>query len=63
MTMTVSRQTLKFVGLLLFIVLNVALFQWTDLGRYIKPEEIRAAIQSAGPLAPLLYLLIYSIAP
>jgi len=61
--MVFSRQTLKFAGLLIFIVICVALFQWTDLRRYAKPEEIRAAIQSVGYLAPLLYLLIYSIAP
>ncbi|MBI3611322.1 MAG: TVP38/TMEM64 family protein [Nitrospirae bacterium] len=58
-----SSQTLKFVGLLLFVVLTILAFQLTDLGRYIRPEELRAAIQSVGFLAPLLYLLIYSIAP
>lgn len=58
-----SSQTLKFAGLLIFIVLCILLLQWTQLGRYIKPEEIRAAIQSVGPLAPMLYLIIYSIAP
>jgi len=58
-----SWQTLKFAGLLMFIVICIVLFQWTDLRRYAKPEEIRAAIQSVGFLAPLLYLLIYSIAP
>ncbi|MBI3597651.1 MAG: TVP38/TMEM64 family protein [Nitrospirae bacterium] len=58
-----SWQTLKFAGLLIFIVVCIVLFQWSGLGRYAKPEAIRAAIQSVGYLAPLLYLLIYSIAP
>jgi uncharacterized membrane protein YdjX (TVP38/TMEM64 family) len=63
MTMMFSVQTLKFIGLLIFIVLCILLLQWTHLGQYIKPEEIQAAIQSVGSLAPMLYLLIYSIAP
>lgn len=61
--MAISSQTLKFAGLVIFIAVSVLLFQVTDLGRYVKPEAIRAAIQSVGPLAPALYLLIYSIAP
>lgn len=61
--MMFSLQTLKFVGLLIFIVLCILLFQWTYLGLYIQPEEIQTAIQSVGSLAPILYLLIYSIAP
>jgi uncharacterized membrane protein YdjX (TVP38/TMEM64 family) len=61
--MAFSSQTLKFTGLLIFIAVCVVLFQLTGLGRYVKPEQIRAAIQSVGPLAPFLYLLIYSIAP
>lgn len=63
MTMAVSRQTLKFIALVVFVLLSAAFFQIADLGRYVKPDAIRAAIQSVGPLAPLLYLLIYSIAP
>jgi len=61
--MALSPQTLKFVGLLAFVAVSIVIFQVADLGRYIKPEAIRATIQSAGPMAPLLYLLIYSIAP
>ncbi len=61
--MAIPSQTLKFAGLLIFIALSGVLFHWTDLGRHLKPEAIRAAVQSVGPLAPFLYLLIYSIAP
>ena len=61
--MALRPQTLKFIGLLIFIAVSIVVFQAADLGRYVKPEEIRAAIRSAGPMAPLLYLLIYSIAP
>ena len=63
MTMAASRPTLKFIALVAFVLLSAAFFQIADLGRYVKPEAIRAAIQSVGPLAPFLYLLIYSIAP
>jgi uncharacterized membrane protein YdjX (TVP38/TMEM64 family) len=61
--MALNSQTTKFIGLLIFVGAAVVLFQVTDLGRYVKPEEIRATIQSAGPVAPVIYLLIYSIAP
>jgi len=61
--MALRPQTLKFIGLLIFIAVSIVVFQAADLGRYVKPEEIRAAIRSAGPMAPFLYLLIYSIAP
>ncbi len=63
MTTALPSQALKFAGLLIIITVSVVLFQWTDLGRYLKPEAIRDAIQSVGPLAPLLYLVIYSVAP
>ncbi|HEY4486000.1 MAG TPA: TVP38/TMEM64 family protein [Nitrospiria bacterium] len=58
-----SRQTLKFIVLLIFAGVSVLVFQWAGLGRYVRPEAIRETVQSAGPMAPLLYLLIYSIAP
>lgn len=61
--MAISSQTLKFAGLLIFIAVCVVLFQLTGLSSHVNPEQIRAAIQSVGPLAPFLYLLIYSIAP
>jgi len=61
--MALSSQALKFAGLLFIIAVSVVVFQWTDLGRHLNPEAIRDAIQSVGPLAPLLYLVIYSVAP
>ena len=61
--MALAQPTLKFIGLLIFLGISILVFQITDLGRHIQPERIREAIQSVGPLAPLLYLLIYSIAP
>ncbi len=61
--MALRPQTLKFIGLLTLIIASLIAFQMADLGRYIKPQAIRSTIQSVGPLGPLLYLLIYSIAP
>jgi uncharacterized membrane protein YdjX (TVP38/TMEM64 family) len=63
MTMGLSWQTVKFAGLLVFVVICIVLFRWTDLGRYLNPERIRDTIQSVGYLAPFLYVLIYSLAP
>ena len=61
--MTVSPQTWKFTAMLVFITVGLIAFQATDLIQFIKPQEIRTTIQSAGPMAPLLYLFIYSIGP
>jgi uncharacterized membrane protein YdjX (TVP38/TMEM64 family) len=61
--MIFSRQALKFAGLLIFVVLCIYLVQRTDLGRVLAPEQLRATVLSYGSLAPILYLLIYSIAP
>jgi len=61
--MPVSSQTLKFLGLLVLVASSVVAFQFSDLGHYLRPKEIRAVIQSAGPIGPVLYVLIYSIAP
>jgi uncharacterized membrane protein YdjX (TVP38/TMEM64 family) len=61
--MKLSRQTLKFAVLLIFIALCIYLVQRTPLGRVLAPEQLRAAVLSYGSLAPILYLLIYSIAP
>jgi len=63
MKTSLPSQALKFTALLIIVGVSIVLFQWTDLGRHLKPEAIRDAIQSVGPLAPFLYLVIYSIAP
>jgi len=61
--MRFSWQTLKFFGFLFFIIVCIGLFRWTDVGRNLSPDQIRETIQSVGNLAPILYVLIYSIAP
>ena len=61
--MALSSRNLKFIGLIAFVIIAVLIFQVTGLGQVIRPEKIRSFILSAGPLAPVLYVVIYSLAP
>lgn len=61
--MALSSRNLKFIGLVVFVMVGVLVFQVTGLGEYVHPEKIRSLILSAGPLAPVLYVVIYSLAP
>ncbi|HEY5649624.1 MAG TPA: TVP38/TMEM64 family protein [Nitrospiria bacterium] len=58
-----SPQTLKFAGLLIVAAAGILLFNFSDLGRIANPEGIEAGVKSFGPLAPLVFLLIYAIGP
>jgi uncharacterized membrane protein YdjX (TVP38/TMEM64 family) len=54
---------LRFIILILFVLIGVWVFQIGGWGRYLKPEEIQAAIRGFGTVAPVAYLIVYSIAP
>ena len=58
-----SPQKLKFAVLLAIALVGFSAFHFAELSKYMMPEEIRNALQSFGILAPLFYVLIYSVAP
>jgi uncharacterized membrane protein YdjX (TVP38/TMEM64 family) len=61
--MAINRQGLRFVGLLALVTVSLLVLHFSDFGQKIRPEEIRKTIQSAGPIAPLFFLLLYSLGP
>jgi len=63
MTMSLSPQKLKFAVLLSIALAGISVFHFAGLGKYMMPEEIQNALQSVGPVAPLVYIAIFSIGP
>lgn len=53
----------KLAVFLLFLAAAVSLVEAFDVSRYLEHETLRALIQRYGALAPLIYLLVYAIAP
>lgn len=54
---------IKVVVLAGFIGIGIGMFRFMDLGQYLDPEWLRDYIQSFGPIAPLVYVLLYCIGP
>lgn len=57
------KGTVKFVFLIAFIVVAVLLSRAFGLGQYLAEERLREWVEGFGPWGPLVYILIYSIAP
>lgn len=49
--------------LLAAMVALVVAIRLAGVGQYLEPERLRAAIAGYGPLAPLLYILLYAVTP
>jgi uncharacterized membrane protein YdjX (TVP38/TMEM64 family) len=58
-----SLSVLKLAILVLLVAIGIGIFQFTDLDQYLKPETLRAYIQSYGTVAPVVYVLLYCIGP
>ncbi len=58
-----SIKTLKFAALAVFVVAVFFLARFSGLSEYMDQEKIRLWIEHYGALGPLLYILLYSIAP
>ncbi|MFQ5736569.1 MAG: TVP38/TMEM64 family protein [Thermodesulfobacteriota bacterium] len=58
-----NRKTLKFIALIAFIVSAFLLARWYGLGEYLDQERLKGWIDGFGVWGPLVYMLIYSIAP
>jgi len=48
---------------LLAIVAAILAMRWTGLSRYMETEALRQLVEQSGIFAPLVYMLIYTIAP
>ena len=57
------KKLFKFLFFVFFLVFVFILFRYTALGSYLRPENVRDFINSFGVLAPVVYLVIYSLAP
>ena len=56
-----SASKLKALLLVIFIITAVLLFRFTPLREYLHPQTLKDIFAGSGPLAPLLFILIYAI--
>ena len=54
---------IKIISLAVIVAVGIGIFQFTDLGQYLRPETLRAYIQSYGKIAPAVYVFLYCIGP
>lgn len=57
------KSTIKFIFLITFIIAAVMVSRAFGLGEYLAEERLRGWIEGFGPWGPLVYILVYSIAP
>lgn len=58
-----KRGMVKFLLFLAFITFVIVAVKATGATRYLEQQTLRTWLQGYGPLAPIIYMLIYSIAP
>lgn len=58
-----SKSSHKFIALIIFILALFFAFRYFSMGRYLNEEDLRDWIAGFGLMAPLVYIIIYSIAP
>lgn len=58
-----ARGRAKFIALILFIMVLVLAMKFSSMGQWLTRENLTQWIESAGIWGPLVYIVIYSIAP
>ena len=58
-----NLKTLKFIVLIAFIVSAFLLARWYGLAEYLDQDRLRLWIDEFGVWGPLVYMLIYAVAP
>lgn len=53
----------KFLLFLLFLAMVIVMVRTTGASRYLEQQTLRTWIEGTGVLAPIVYMLVYSIAP
>jgi len=56
-----TKPKLKAFLLVVFAAGAILLFQFTPLTEYLHPQVLKAYITNSGPLAPLVFILIYGV--
>ncbi len=56
-------KNLKFIILILLVISALVVYKFTNIGTKISPESIREFVLSFGAFSPLIYIVIYSVAP
>lgn len=59
----VESRGLKFAALIVFIACAFLLIRWSGLSAYLDQDELRRWIGGFGHWGPLVYVLIYCVAP
>lgn len=54
---------LKRIFFLLFLISAIIVIRFTDATQYLEQETLRQTIQGYGSLAPIVYMLLYTVAP
>jgi uncharacterized membrane protein YdjX (TVP38/TMEM64 family)/Fe-S oxidoreductase len=54
---------LKRIFFLIFIIVAIFAIRITGATRYLEQDTLRALIQGYGTLAPLIYMMVYTVAP
>lgn len=58
-----TKSSIKFIVLILFILTALIGFNYFELGAYIDEEGLKSRVAGFGTLAPLVYIFIYALAP
>ena len=58
-----NRKKIKFIAFVAFVLGAFATARYLGLGRYLDQESMRAWIEGFGVWGPLVYILVYAIAP
>lgn len=58
-----NKKTIKFAVLIAFIIAAALSVRALGVGRYLDEENLRGWIDSYGAMGPVVYMLIYSVAP
>ncbi|MDY6853290.1 MAG: VTT domain-containing protein [Thermodesulfobacteriota bacterium] len=58
-----KRSMKRRVSFIVFFIIAILTIRFTGLTRFLEQETLRQLIQSYGVLAPVIYMLIYTVAP
>jgi len=56
-----SQALLKFLALIAFIIVCVYLFRFTPVKDYLKPDVLDLFLNTLGPWAPFIFILIFAV--